>query len=277
VTEDGWRFLTSLVDAACAKWKEPDRGIWEMRGQPRHFVQSKVMCWVAVERGLELAKERKLACDGRRWRAVRDEMRASIERDGVDPGRGCFVQSFGSREVDASLLLLPLVGFVDAKDPRMLATTEAIEKDLCENGLVRRYRTEHADDGLHGDEGVFLMTSFWLVDVFAMQGRREEAESLFERLLGLGNDVGLFAEEYDLSRKELLGNFPQAFTHMALINSAGQLRRLRSEVDPALPIAERDHVHPGRRVARKTLHHSPARKSRRRVAGRRAERRRRTG
>lgn len=257
ISKDGWRFLSSLVEAACANWRQPDRGLWEVRGEPRHFVESKVMCWLALERGIQAAEELSLTCQIRRWQAVRAEIRAVIERDGIDPERGCFVQSFGSREVDASLLLLPIVGFIDANDPRMRATVEAIERDLGDGLLVRRYRTEHVDDGLCRGEGAFLMASFWLVDVLAMQGRVEEAESRFRRLLTLANDVGLMAEEYDPTRREQLGNFPQAFTHMALINSAEQLHRARSGANHTCAVAERGNVRRDHPVVRETFHHSP--------------------
>ncbi len=257
ISEDGWPFLRGLVDAACAHWNEPDHGFWEVRGKLLHFVESKVMCWVALERGIRAAEELKLPCDIDHWRAVRAEIRATIERDGVDPERGCFVQSFGSREVDSSLLLLPLVGFVGPDDPRMRATVDAIERDLSDGLLVRRYRNEATDDGLPGGEGAFLMASFWLVDILAMQGRLADAESRFQRLLGLANDLGLLAEEFDPSTRELLGNFPQGLTHMALINSAEQIQRVRSGANHTSPVAERGNVHPNRRVARKTLHHAP--------------------
>jgi GH15 family glucan-1,4-alpha-glucosidase len=264
ISEEGWPFLRDLVDATCAHWNEPDQGIWEVRGEPRHFVESKVMCWVALECGIRAAEESSLPCDIDRWRAVRAEIRATIERDGVDPERGCFVQSFGSREVDASLLLLPMVGFIDPNDPRMRATLDAIERDLSDGLVVRRYRNEAIDDGLPGREGAFLMASFWLVDVLAMQGRLEEAESRFQRLLGLANDLGLLAEEFDPSTGELLGNFPQGLTHMALINSTEQIRRVRSKANHTSPVAERDKVRPHRPVARRTLHHAPVKASPRR-------------
>lgn len=256
VTEDGWRFLQSVVEAACAKWREADRGMWEVRSEPRHFVESKVMCWVAVARGIETAVETGRTCDLARWERERDELRRVIEREGVDPERGCFVQSFGSREVDAGLLLLPMVGFVDAKDPRMQATVRAIEEDLGEDGLVRRYRGANADDGLSGDEGFFLMTSFWLVDVLIMQGQHERARQRFTQLLALANDVGLFSEEYDPVRRELLGNFPQAFTHMALINSATLLEHSRHGRDCTRSLADR--VPSDHQVRRPTAHHGCA-------------------
>ncbi len=259
ITADGWSFLRGLVEAACARWKEPDRGLWEMRGAPRHFVESKVMCWLALERGIEAAEELGMPCDLPRWREVRAEIRATVERDGVDRGRGCFVQSFGSHEVDASLLMLPLVGFVDANDPRMVATVTAIERDLCDGLLVRRYRTEGEGDGLAGGEAAFLLASFWRVDVLALQGQLERAEAIFGGLLDLANDVGLLGEEYDPSRRELLGNFPQAYTHMALINSAGHLRRARSSRTPGAGPEPREALAHGRKAGR-TLHHAAKRR-----------------
>ena len=220
-----WKFLRSLVDAATTAWREPDQSLWEIRGDPRHFVYSKVMCWVALDRGIRIASEigRRAALE--RWTPARDEIRAAIYANGIDPARGCFVQTFGSKELDASLLMLPLVGFIDARDPLMLATVDAIEKELVVDGFVRRYRPERVDDGVGGGEGVFLMCSFWLVDVLALQGRVADARALFERLLALGNDVGLYSEQYDTGTAQMLGNFPQAFTHVALINSAHVLAR----------------------------------------------------
>jgi GH15 family glucan-1,4-alpha-glucosidase len=254
VTEEGWRFLHGLVEATCAAWKEKDRGLWEMRGEPRHYVESKVMCWLALECGIQAAEELSLSNGVHRWRKVRAEIREAVEQQGVDEERGSFVQSFGSKEVDASLLLLPMVGFVDANDLRMRRTVEVIERELCDGLLVRRYRNESVDDGLEGGEATFLMASFWLVNVLAMQGRLAEAESRFRRLLALANDVGLFAEEYDPATKEQLGNFPQAFTHMALINSAEQLRHARAGSNHfPLLLEAKARLH--RPVTRNTLHH----------------------
>jgi GH15 family glucan-1,4-alpha-glucosidase len=267
-TEDGWRFLRALVDAACAHWREPDRGLWEVRGDPRHFVESKVMCWVAIDRGIQAAEQLELPADLDRWRSERAAVRAAVERDGVDRDRGCFVQSFGSREVDASLLLLPILGFVEPKDPRMIATTKAIEEDLCDGLLVRRYRASKTADGFKTSEGAFLMASFWFVDVLSMQGRLEEAEQRFESLLALANDVGLLSEEYDPVRRELLGNFPQAFSHMALINSAEQLARARSGKDHTSAVAERGNARAHLPIDRDTSHHT-RKKPRRRRSGQR--------
>ncbi len=235
--DDEWRFLRSLVDASCDRWREPDRGLWEVRGEPRHFVHSKVMCWVALQRGIEAAEEEKLPCDLQRWKRERDELRSAIEKEGVDPKRDCFVQSFGATELDASLLLLPMVGFVDAREARMRRTTAAIEEDLSRDGLILRYRSQ-SKDGVEGEEGTFLMASFWMVEVLAMQGALGKAKKLFQRLLGLSNEVGLYAEEYDPEKKEQLGNFPQAFTHMALVGAAMKLEHtMRGEKGG--PAAER--------------------------------------
>jgi GH15 family glucan-1,4-alpha-glucosidase len=240
LTTDEWWFLRRVVDRAAEVWQEPDRGIWEMRGEPRHFVHSKVMLWVALDRGIRLVEEgveghaggpggdgAKEAADVDRWRAVRDRLRAAVEDRGVDPDGGWFTQAFDTAAVDASLLKLATVGFVDACDPRMIATVDAIRDQLAtDDGFVRRYATTGAD-GLAGDEGTFLLCSFWMVEVLAAQGRLGEAEALFDRLLGVGNDLGLFAEEYDPEAGLLLGNFPQAFTHLGLVNAAFQLAAAR--------------------------------------------------
>lgn len=255
VTEDGWRFIRGLVEATCVKWKDPDRGIWEIRGEPTHFVQSKVMCWVALDRGIAAAEETGFGCDIERWRRVRSEIRETILREGVDKERGCFVQAFGSKRIDASLLLVPMVGFLPATDPRVVATVKAIMEDLHSDGFIQRYQTEGGHDGFHEGEGAFLMTSFWLVDVLAMQGKQKEAEDLFDRLLSIANDVGLYSEEYDPHAGQFLGNFPQAFSHMALINSASQLQRGRANLSCSRPIAERDNLHGSRCIDRQTMHH----------------------
>ncbi|MDP8969742.1 MAG: glycoside hydrolase family 15 protein, partial [Actinomycetota bacterium] len=226
IDPEEWRFLRTIVDAAARVWEQPDRGLWEIRGAPRHFVHSKVMLWVALDRGIRIAEETGLGgVDLDRWRSVRAVIREAVDARGVDRRGGWFVQAFGTSEVDASLLQLPMVGYCAATDERMMRTVEAIERDLCvpPQGFVRRYRTERCLDGLRGDEATFLLCSFWLVDVLAMQGRRDDAVALFERLLSVASDLGLYAEEYDPTRGELLGNFPQAFTHMGLINSAHHL------------------------------------------------------
>ncbi len=214
---DDWDFLVEIVDAAAAKWQMPDRGIWEVRGEPRHFVHSKVMCWAALQRGLQLADVHRLAAPLARWRAARDAIREAIEAHGIDRERGHFVAAFGSTDLDAALLLLPDVGFVAYDDERMRRTAEAIRVELDDGGLVLRYR---AHDGLSGGEGVFLACSFWLAECLARQGRRGEARELFERVTRCANDLGLFAEEYSPRAGELLGNFPQGLTHLAHISAA---------------------------------------------------------
>ena len=226
IAPEEWRFLRGVVDRAIDVIDQPDHGIWEIRGEPRHFVHSKVMLWVAVDRGIDTVEQ--LGLDEPlldRWREARERIRELVWARGIDAARGCFVQAFDSGEVDAALLRLPSVGFVDVNDPVMKATVDAIQSDLAiePHGFLVRYRPARYDDGLPGEEGTFLLCSFWLVDVLAMQGRLDEARALFERLVAVGNDLSLFAEEYDPSTGEQLGNFPQAFTHMALIHSAHQL------------------------------------------------------
>jgi len=216
-TESYWRFLRQTVNAACAKWKAPDRGIWEVRSRPLHFVHSKAMCWVALNSGIALASKYGFEAPLDQWRATREKIRATIERRGVDPKRGIFVRSFGSQEVDASLLLLPLAGFVRYDDERMVRTTEVIRQQLMQDGLLLRYRTE---DGLEGSEGVFLACTFWLATSLAHQGRKADARRVFKRACASANDLGLFAEEYSRKGREMLGNFPQGLTHLSHIGAA---------------------------------------------------------
>jgi len=214
---DHWDFLVEAVEAAIARWQEPDHGIWEVRSAPRHFVHSKVMCWAAVQRGIELAQRHGLPAPTARWRAARDAIRSAVERFGIDPVHGHFVSSFGSREVDAALLLLPDVGFVAHDDERMQRTAQAIRTGLDDGGLILRYRTP---DGLRGAEGSFLPCGFWLAECLARQGRMQAAQALFDRVCGCASDLGLFAEEYDVARAEPLGNYPQGLTHLAHISAA---------------------------------------------------------
>ncbi len=239
LTEDGWRFLRGLVDMACARWREPDQGMWESRAAPQHYVHSKAMCWLAIERGIELAGQSGFPADVDKWRAELAAVRESIETYGVDKDGRYFVQAYGTSEVDASLLRLPIIGFVSANDPRMQRTVERIVDQLTVGRLLRRYRNEATDDGLAGGEGAFLMTSFWLVDVLTMQGKLDEAESLLRYLVGLANDVGLYSEEYDASSGLFLGNFPQAFTHLELISAAQQVSRARAGDGHTLPLSHR--------------------------------------
>ena len=229
---DEWTFLRSVVDQAAASKDVRDSGIWELRGEPQHYVHSKVMLWVALDRGIRLYEESDLdgdEDDADQWRTTRDAIRADVEQLGVDHRHGNFVQHFDSVDVDASLLKLPLVGFVEATDPRMIATVAAIQRDLAvePDGFLRRFRGDRGGGVAHPSEGVFLLCSFWLVEVLVLQSRIDEATELFDRLVGLGNDVGLFAEEYDTANAELLGNFPQAFTHLGLISAARRLRLAR--------------------------------------------------
>jgi GH15 family glucan-1,4-alpha-glucosidase len=216
-----WALQTALLEYLEGIWREPDDGIWEIRGERRHFVHSKVMAWVAFDRAVRSVEEQHAEGPVDHWRALRDEIHRDVCERGYDEKLGSFTQSYGSPELDASLLVLPLVGFLPANDPRMRGTVEAVERELLHDGLVLRYRTQEGGvDGLPPGEGVFLPCSFWLVDCLELLGRHREAHQLFERLVSLCNDVGLLAEEYDPASRRQLGNFPQAFTHLALINSA---------------------------------------------------------
>ena len=220
---DSWAFQLTLLRFLETEWKEPDSGIWEVRGPRRHFTHSKVMAWVAVDRAIRMAEHDGLDAPLDRWLAMRDEIHATVCRRGFDRKRNTFVQYFGSKEVDASLLMIPIVGFLPPHDPRVRGTIETIERDLVDNGFVRRYTTGRDVDGLPRREGVFLPCSFWLADALALCGERAKAERLFKRLLAVANDVGLIAEEYDPRSRRQLGNFPQALTHVALINTARNL------------------------------------------------------
>lgn len=219
-TSDAWALQRSLVQHLEGIWREPDEGIWEVRGPRRHFTHSKVMAWVALDRTIRSAEEFGLEGPVARWRKVRDAIHADVCAQGYSRERGAFVQSYGSRHLDASLLLIPLVGFLPPTDERVRGTVAAIGKDLLVDGLVLRYHTEETDDGLGTGEGAFLACSFWYADNLLLQGRRAEARDLFEHLLAIRNDVGLLAEEYDPVVKRQLGNFPQAFSHLALIGTA---------------------------------------------------------
>lgn len=212
--DDYWRFLLELVDAAAERWSEPDQGIWEMRGDPQHFVHSKVMCWATLDKGLRLAEECMRKAPERRWGKVRREIREAIESEGYDEDRGVFTQTFGSEDLDAALLLLPRVDFIGYRDGRMLRTTDAIREGLDDDGLLKRYRS--------GDtrEGAFLACSFWLAECLAHQGRTEDAEAVFDRTLATANDLDLYSEEYDTQARQLLGNFPQGLTHLSHISAA---------------------------------------------------------
>jgi GH15 family glucan-1,4-alpha-glucosidase len=216
---DAWDLRHKVLEFLETSWEEPDDGIWEVRGPQRKFTHSKVMAWVAFDRAVRRVEQRG-GGPLERWRAVRDRIHDDVCREGYDPELRSFVQSYGSKRLDASLLMIPLVGFLPAHDERVVGTVKAIETRLMEDGFVCRYENESSVDGLPPGEGVFLPCSFWLVDNYALMGRQDEAEKLFERLVGLTNDVGLLSEEYDPRTGQLLGNFPQAFTHVALVNSA---------------------------------------------------------
>jgi len=218
---EAWQLAKVLLDFLESKWREPDEGIWEVRGPRRHFTHSKVMAWVGIDRAIKAIEA---GADGSldRWHRVRHEIHEDVLRNAVDD-RGVFVQSYGSRALDASVLMIPLVGFLPPRDPRVKATVEAIETELMHEGFVRRYIPDDDVDGIGTHEGAFLMCSFWLVDNYMALGRVEDARALFFRLLSLRNDVGLLAEQYDTTRKRFVGNFPQAISHVALAISAGTL------------------------------------------------------
>ena len=228
--ENSWRVQTLLMRFLENAWKEPDDGIWEIRGPRRHFTHSKVMAWVAADRMIRTVEEFDYEGPLDKWKALRAQMHDEICREGFNATRNTFVQSYGGEELDASLLMLPLVGFLPPDDPRMRGTVEAIEQDLLCDGFVARYPTKQDVDGLPPGEGAFLACTFWLVDNLILLGRRRDAEKLFERLLGLRNDVGLLSEEYDTSAGGLVGNFPQAFSHIGLVNTA---RNLTTDHSPA--------------------------------------------
>ncbi|MFH8569896.1 glycoside hydrolase family 15 protein [Streptomyces sp. NPDC017993] len=221
--QHAWRIQSALMDYLESNWRDPDEGLWEIRGPRRHFVHSKVMAWVAADRAVRaLEAYSKSGGDLTRWRAMRDEVHREVCEQGYDPERGTFTQYYGSTELDAATLLIPRVGFLPATDPRVVGTVEAVQRELTHDGLVRRYSTTDgvSVDGLPGGEGAFLVCSFWLADALHAIGRRDEARALFERLLSLRNDVGLLAEEYDPVAKRQLGNYPQAFSHIGLVGTA---------------------------------------------------------
>jgi GH15 family glucan-1,4-alpha-glucosidase len=218
--EDAWRIDTALADYLAGAWHEPDEGIWEVRGPRRHFTHSKMMAWVAMDRAVKGVERFNLPGPAERWRSVRDAIHAEVCARGFDPELGSFVQFYGSKLLDASLLMMPLVGFLPISDPRVRGTIAAIERELLRDGFVARYQTHEDIDGLPPGEATFLLCSFWLVDNLELLGRRDDARRLFERLLSVRNDVGLLAEGYDADLQCLAGNFPQAFSHVGLINSA---------------------------------------------------------
>jgi GH15 family glucan-1,4-alpha-glucosidase len=219
--QDMRAFLVALADTAAERWRETDQGIWEVRGEPRHFLYSKVMCWVALDRAIELADRLQAADKVGAWKMAQDEIWQTVVSEGWNERAGAFTQYYDSADLDASNLMMPIVGFLPADDPRMLATIDAIADRLTdERGLVYRYRTEGGVDGLAGEEGTFLLCTFWLAQALAMAGQVDRARAVFERAADYANDVGLLAEEIDPDTGELLGNFPQAFSHIGLVNAA---------------------------------------------------------
>jgi GH15 family glucan-1,4-alpha-glucosidase len=223
VSDDAWALQRALMDFLEGNWDEPDNGLWEVRGPRRHFVHSKVMAWVGADRMIRAVEQLHLDGPVDRWKALRDDIHRDVCANGYDAGRNTFTQYYGGADLDAALLVIPRVGFLPWDDARVAGTVRAVQQELCEDGFVLRYRTHSGVDGLAGDEGAFLACSFWLVDALHGVGRTDEARDLFERLLALRNDVGLLAEEWDPVAKRQVGNFPQAFSHEPLINSARQL------------------------------------------------------
>ena len=215
-----WSLQRALLEHLDTIWQQPDEGMWETRGGRRHFTFSKVMAWVAFDRGIRDVELHGLEAPVDQWRATRDRIHETVCREGFDAGRNSFVQSFGAKALDATLLLIPIVGFLPHDDPRVVGTVAAIERELVVDGFVLRYRTDESGDGLPPGEGAFLACSFWLAMTLHLQGRTEDAKALFERLLTLQNDVGLLAEEYDPRAGRFTGNFPQAFSHVALVTAA---------------------------------------------------------
>ena len=213
----------ALLDYLEGVWQQPDEGIWEVRGPRQHFTHSKVMAWVALDRMITMAEAQGSRAPLDRWRSTRDQIHRDVCEQAYDADRNAFMQAYGSTKLDAATLLIPQVGFLPASDPRVVATIEAVQRELTVDGLVLRYRTESEIDGLPGDEGAFIACSFWLATDLSMIGRDREARELFERLLSLRNDLGLLAEEYDPRLQRQVGNLPQAFSHVPLVNTAVQL------------------------------------------------------
>ena len=222
--DDAWRMGQTMLRFLEDAWNEPDEGIWEVRGERRHFTHSKVMAWVAFDRAVKAVEQFGYTTDHlERWKAARDSIRREVCEHGFNPELNSFVQSYGSPHLDASLLMIPLVGFLPADDPRMIGTVAAIEERLVRDAFVQRYNSDADVDGLPAGEGAFLPCTFWLADNLALQGRRDEAREIYQRLLDIRNDVGLLAEEYDPVARRQLGNFPQAFSHVCLVNTARNL------------------------------------------------------
>ncbi len=236
---DAEDIIQALLEFLETGWERPDDGIWEMRGPQRHFVHSKIMAWVAADRAIRAAEHGWISGDPARWTTLREKIHAQVCQQGFDADINSFVQFYGSKHLDASVLMMPLVGFLPPDDPRVIGTVKAIETHLMENGFVGRYTQDEAVDGLPHGEGKFLACSFWLADNYVLQRREEDAVRMFERLLDIRNDVGLLSEEYDPVAKRLLGNFPQAFSHVGLVNTAFNLSRVASPVVAVNPYSTR--------------------------------------
>jgi len=216
--DDYWEFLVGILEKVTTIWKMPDRGIWEMRGKPRHFVQSKAMCWVALDRGIRLAEETRREAPVEKWKKAASEIKQAIDEKGYDSEKGSFIQAFDTPRLDSALLLLPIMGYIDHNDERMVRTTDALLENLAADDLLYRY--EPASDELPGKEGVFLACSFWMAECLAHQNRPELAHKIFRKALETGSDLRLFSEEYDTENDEMLGNYPQGLTHLSLISAA---------------------------------------------------------
>jgi GH15 family glucan-1,4-alpha-glucosidase len=220
-----WALQRVLIDDLATHWDAPDHGLWEVRGPKQHFTHSRVMVWAAFDRAVQAVERHGLDGPVETWRSLREEVHAEVLAKGFDSNRGTFTQHYGTREVDASLLMIPLVGFLPGDDERVLGTVAAVEQDLMRDGLLLRYRTASGVDGLSGDEHPFLACSFWLVSAYAAAGRMADAHALMDRLCALlPNDVGLLSEQYDVAGQRMVGNFPQAFSHLALVQAALRLR-----------------------------------------------------
>jgi len=235
-SEDDFRVLVLLLNHLETIWRQPDQGIWETRGKPQHFTHSKMMAWVAFDRAVLLAEQLKFRAPLEKWRSIRDTIHSEICAKAYNKRKNCFTQAYGSEQLDAALLLMPLVGFLPGNDPRVVGTVEAIERELMPDGLVMRYNTTKVDDGLPPGEGLFLACSFWMVSSLKAIGRPRDARKLLNHLLTLRNDLGLLSEQYDLKNKRLVGNYPQAFSHIALVNAAFYL-------DDAVGLRRRAHRH----------------------------------
>lgn len=227
-TIESWQVQRALVNELCKTWDQPDNGLWEIRGPQRHFTHSRVMVWVALDRAITAVERHGLTGEADHWCRVRDDVRDEIMTRGFNRARGTFTQHYDTTEVDASLLLMADVGFIDAHDERFVGTVRTIEQELTRHGLLLRYRTQSGVDGIAGDEAPFLACSFWLVSAYALMGRLDDAHALMRRLVSLTNDVGLLSEEYDPVAGRMLGNFPQAFSHLAMVVAAYDIESAES-------------------------------------------------